>query len=77
MMARAIGWEVLHTYQGAVGAEYIKSVVDPIREVAPMQSLHGFWNKYNVIQADVLYVVGEIHEDRKPVCISSLSFGAA
>lgn len=50
-----------------MGHEYTKSVVDPLREVAPKQSLRGFWDKYGSIQADVLYVAGEIHHDRKPV----------
>lgn len=44
-------------------------MVEPIREVAPKQTLRGFWDNYGGIQADVLYVAGEIHNDRKPVCI--------
>jgi hypothetical protein len=75
IITRAVGWEVLHTYKGAVGSEYLKSVVTPMREVASKERMHGFWNKYGAIHADVFHIAGEIHENRKPVCNPSPPFG--
>ncbi|KAH7928998.1 hypothetical protein BV22DRAFT_1030029 [Leucogyrophana mollusca] len=60
------GWEVLYTYDGALGMEYIKNVVFPIRQVAPRDSLRGLKEDYGDVSADVLLVKGEIHYERKP-----------
>ncbi|KAF7984549.1 hypothetical protein HWV62_13743 [Athelia sp. TMB] len=60
------GWEVLYTYNGALNMDYIKNVVNPIRQVAPRDSLRGFKEKFGQFDEDVLYLEGEIHYERKP-----------
>lgn len=52
-----------------MGHEYTKSVVEPIREVAPKKILRSFWDNYGDVHADVFHIAGETHHDRKPVCI--------
>ncbi|KZP27898.1 hypothetical protein FIBSPDRAFT_730105 [Athelia psychrophila] len=60
------GWEVLYTYSGAIGMDYIKNVVNPIRQVAPRDSLRGLREDYGHLTTDVVYLPGEIHYERKP-----------
>lgn len=47
--------------------EYVKHVANPIMQVAPRRTLRGFIDDYGGINADVIYLPGEIHHDRKPV----------
>ena len=47
--------------------DYIKNVISPIRQVAPRQTLRGFQEDYGSLTADVVYLEGEIHYERKPV----------
>ena len=47
--------------------DYIKNVVNPIRQVAPRDSLRGFKEKFGQFAENVLYLQGEIHYERKPV----------
>jgi hypothetical protein len=49
--------------------DYVKHVAEPIREVAPRQSLRGFKEDYGHMSADVVLLSGEIHLSRKPVSI--------
>ncbi|CAE6424929.1 unnamed protein product [Rhizoctonia solani] len=60
------GWEVLHTYRGTLGMDYTKSVVEPIKQVAPRSRLRGMFDDYNHIDAEVLVLAGETHLNRKP-----------
>ncbi|KAH7914049.1 hypothetical protein BJ138DRAFT_1144531 [Hygrophoropsis aurantiaca] len=60
------GWEVLYTYDGALGMDYVKNVVNPIRQAAPRDSIRGYVEDYRHYDADVLLLKGEIHYERKP-----------
>ncbi|KAG8761886.1 hypothetical protein FRC11_012538 [Ceratobasidium sp. 423] len=63
---RENGWEVLHTFRGALGMDYTKSVVEPIKQVAPRSRLRGMFDDYKDINTDVLVLAGETHLNRKP-----------
>ncbi|CEL57748.1 hypothetical protein RSOLAG1IB_02492 [Rhizoctonia solani AG-1 IB] len=63
---RENGWEVLHTYRSARTMEYTKSVVEPIKQIAPRSRLRGMFDDYNHINAKVLVLAGETHLNRKP-----------
>ncbi|KAH7913487.1 hypothetical protein BJ138DRAFT_1111446 [Hygrophoropsis aurantiaca] len=60
------GWEVLYTYDGALGMEFVQNVVHPIRQVAARDSLRGFQDEYGQVNADILLLMGEVHVGRKP-----------
>src|SRR5262245_3231544 len=51
--------------------DYIKTVVNPIRQVAPRRSLRGLQEDYGNLTADVVLLAGEVHHDRKPVSWSA------
>ncbi|KAL4065231.1 hypothetical protein J3A83DRAFT_4360512 [Scleroderma citrinum] len=63
------GWEILYTFDGALGMDYVKNVVDPIRQVAPRNSIRGFVDDFYNITEDVLLLRGEIHYERKPASL--------
>ncbi|KAH7890025.1 hypothetical protein F5I97DRAFT_1800529 [Phlebopus sp. FC_14] len=60
------GWEVLYTFDGALGMDYVKNVVNPIRQVAPRDSIRGYVEDYYHFTEDLLLLRGEIHYERKP-----------
>ncbi|KAH7919730.1 hypothetical protein BV22DRAFT_1040608 [Leucogyrophana mollusca] len=60
------GWEVLYTYDGALGMEFVQNVVHPIRQVAPRDSLRGFQEEYGQVHTDIILLMGEVHVGRKP-----------
>ncbi|KAF9228706.1 hypothetical protein BS17DRAFT_772382 [Gyrodon lividus] len=60
------GWEVLYTFDGALGMDYVKNVVNPIKQVAPRDSIRGYVEDYYRFTEDVLLLQGEIHYERKP-----------
>jgi len=47
--------------------EFMKSVVYPIRQVAPRQRLRGLRDDYGHLTADVVLLAGEVHNLYKPV----------
>lgn len=47
--------------------DYVKNVVNPIKQVAPRDSIRGFVDDYYRFTEDVLLLRGEIHYERKPV----------
>ena len=49
------------------GMDYVKNVVNPIKQVAPRDSIRGFVDDYYHFTEDVLFLRGEIHYERKPV----------
>ncbi|KAG6331977.1 hypothetical protein ID866_7110 [Astraeus odoratus] len=63
------GWEVLYTFDGALGMDYVKNVVNPIKLVAPRDSIRGFVDDFYDISEDVLFLKGEIHYERKPASL--------
>ncbi|EIW85491.1 hypothetical protein CONPUDRAFT_80065 [Coniophora puteana RWD-64-598 SS2] len=63
------GWEALYTYDGALGMDYVKNVVNPILQAAPRDSIRGLVEDFAHYDEDVLYVKGEIHYERKPASL--------
>lgn len=47
--------------------DYVKNVINPIKQVAPRDSIRGFVDDYYHHTEDVLLLRGEIHYERKPV----------
>ena len=47
--------------------DYTKSVVEPMKQVAPRSRLRGMVEDYRDIDTDVLVLAGETHLNRKPV----------
>ena len=47
--------------------DYLKSVVEPIKQVAPRSALKGLIDDYGSETANVLLLEGETHLNRKPV----------
>jgi hypothetical protein len=58
---------VLNPVENSGGMDYTKTVVDPIRQVAPRSQIRGFVEDYSPVKAEVLMLEGEIHLGRKPV----------
>lgn len=61
-----MGWIVVHTWDGWSGMEWLKSVVKPIKQVAPLRSIRGWQEDYAFLDHDVVLLEGEIHLGRKP-----------
>lgn len=53
--------------------QFTKSVVEPIKQVAPMTVIKGFIEDYRNVTADIIFLEGEIHIDRRPVSRSGFS----
>lgn len=68
------GFVVLHTFAGALGMDYLKSVIEPIKQIAPRSSLRGLVDDYDKHMEDVLLLEGETHLNRKPVSLLSTSY---
>ncbi|KZV71332.1 hypothetical protein PENSPDRAFT_540994, partial [Peniophora sp. CONT] len=60
------GWEVLYTFLGALGADYTKTVVNPLDQVVRRSTIRGWVDEYDRETADVLVLAGETHLYRKP-----------
>lgn len=60
------GWEVMHTFEGALGMDYVKHVAVPIKQAVPRASLRS-WRDFADRKEDVLLLEGETHLSRKPV----------
>ncbi|EGN96359.1 hypothetical protein SERLA73DRAFT_186078 [Serpula lacrymans var. lacrymans S7.3] len=60
------GWEVLYTFNGARGMDFVKYVVEPIRQTVPRESIRGFFDDFANVDADVVVLAGETHLYRKP-----------
>ncbi|KAG9043074.1 hypothetical protein FS837_010058 [Tulasnella sp. UAMH 9824] len=61
-----MGWIVVHTWDGWSNMEWLKSVVQPIKQVAPLRSIRGWQEDYAFLDHDVVLLEGEIHLGRKP-----------
>lgn len=46
--------------------DYLKSVVQPVRQATPLSRIRGWADDYDHITADILVIEGEIHLGRKP-----------
>ena len=47
--------------------EFSKTVVQPMRQVAPRSTIRGFTDDYYHVDADVVVLAGETHVGSKPV----------
>lgn len=65
-LLKEAGWEILHTWDGALGMDFVKWVVKPQIDVAPRENLRGFVQEYGPRTEEVLHLNGEIHLYRKP-----------
>ncbi|KAG8844180.1 hypothetical protein FRB96_003249 [Tulasnella sp. 330] len=58
--------DMIEVEEFLLGMDYLKSVVEPIRQVAPAHRIHGWVDDYSGVTEDVLVIEGEIHLNRKP-----------
>ncbi|KIJ67623.1 hypothetical protein HYDPIDRAFT_84420 [Hydnomerulius pinastri MD-312] len=63
---RENGWEVLYTYEGAQGMEYVQNVVNPTLHAVPRDIIRGFQEDFGKFTADVVLLKGEVHNGRTP-----------
>ncbi|KIO28545.1 hypothetical protein M407DRAFT_242976, partial [Tulasnella calospora MUT 4182] len=75
-LVEANGWVVVHTYAGALGMDYLKSVVQPIKQVAPLRWVKGWQDDYKNAGTDIVVLEGETHLGRKPGGMRFTSEGA-
>ncbi|KAG8989235.1 hypothetical protein FRB90_002332 [Tulasnella sp. 427] len=61
-----MGWVVLHTWDGWLGMDWLETVVQPVKRVAPLRSIRGWHDDYNYIDHDVVLLEGNFHSGRKP-----------
>jgi hypothetical protein len=54
--------------------DYLKSVVEPIRQVVPSSRLRGLIEDYDSVNTDVLVLEGETHLNRKPVRLLHIEY---
>ncbi|KZV73302.1 hypothetical protein PENSPDRAFT_574831 [Peniophora sp. CONT] len=59
------GWEVVHTFEGMRRSDLAKAVVEPIREVVERNTLRGFVDDFANVEARVLLLEGDLHNERK------------
>jgi hypothetical protein len=52
--------------------EMLKTVTEPIAQVAMMSQVRGFLDEYEGVDSDVLFTEGEIHSNMKPVSLLAL-----
>jgi len=60
------GFVIVHTWAGVLGMDFLKSVTEPIQEIALRSSLRGLIDDYDHYNEDVLLLEGETHLFRKP-----------
>ncbi|PVG04811.1 hypothetical protein CPB86DRAFT_18038 [Serendipita vermifera] len=67
-LLKAAGWAILHTWEPVLGMEFTKTVVKPIRQVAPVPSLRSLTLDFSFRRYPqrVLLLEGELHLGRKP-----------
>ncbi|PVG00773.1 hypothetical protein CPB86DRAFT_754331 [Serendipita vermifera] len=60
------GWVPLNTWDGALGMDYVKWVINPRIDVAPRDRIRGFVEDFAHLTEDVILLKGEVHLGRKP-----------
>ncbi|KAH8993710.1 hypothetical protein EDB92DRAFT_374969 [Lactarius akahatsu] len=65
-LLNAHGFEVLHTFQNVLDADFAKTIVSHLKEVVQRSSIRGFRDDYHDVDADVVVLAGETHIDTKP-----------
>ena len=50
--------------------ELDKTIIRPVKQVAPRSSIRGFKDDYYHVDTDVVLLEGEVHVGRKPVSIA-------
>ena len=57
--------------------ELDKTVIRPVKQIAPRSSIRGFKDDYYHVDTDVVLIEGEVHLGTKPVSIAPLSCSRA
>ncbi|KAH8991460.1 hypothetical protein EDB86DRAFT_1605981 [Lactarius hatsudake] len=65
-LLNAHGFEVLHTFQNVLDADFAKTIVRHLKEVVQRSSIRGFRDDYHDVDADVVVLAGETHIGTKP-----------
>ncbi|KAI9450389.1 hypothetical protein BJY52DRAFT_179566 [Lactarius psammicola] len=65
-LLHAHGFEVLHTFETVLDADFAKTVVRHLKEVVQRSSIRGFRDDYYDVDADVVVLAGETHLGTKP-----------
>ncbi|KAI9450463.1 hypothetical protein BJY52DRAFT_176517 [Lactarius psammicola] len=60
-LLNAHGWEVLHTFENAIGMDPAKIIVSHFKQVAQRSSIRGFRDDYHDVDADVVVLSGQTH----------------
>lgn len=60
------GWEVVYSFQGAGGMDFVKHVASPVKEAVPRWHLRGWVDDYSMVDAEVFVLAGETHLYRPP-----------
>ena len=60
----------LFLYPSSKAWELDKTVIRPIKQVAPRSSIRGFKDDYYHVNTDVVLVEGEVHLGTKPVSVA-------
>ncbi|KZO95342.1 hypothetical protein CALVIDRAFT_482956 [Calocera viscosa TUFC12733] len=59
------GSEVVYSFKGEIGMDFVKSTVHPTRQVGFSSALRGFIEEFGHVREDVLHMEGELHLSRK------------
>ncbi|KAH9032232.1 hypothetical protein EDB85DRAFT_1890725 [Lactarius pseudohatsudake] len=65
-LLNAHGFEVLHTFQNVLDADFAKTIVSHLKKVVQRSSIRGFRDDYHDVDADVVVLAGETHIGTKP-----------
>ncbi|KAF8328121.1 uncharacterized protein EI90DRAFT_2926732 [Cantharellus anzutake] len=60
------GWAILHTFAGYARMDFLKSTVEPLKQITRREFLKGLVDDYDHLTEDVLLLEGETHLSRKP-----------
>ncbi|KZT62506.1 hypothetical protein CALCODRAFT_425968 [Calocera cornea HHB12733] len=59
------GTEVVYSFKGEIGMDFVKSTVHPTKQVGFSSALRGFVEEFGHVSENVLHMEGEIHVNRK------------
>ncbi|KAG8806486.1 hypothetical protein FRC17_004968, partial [Serendipita sp. 399] len=60
------GWITLYTYEGDLGMDFTKTVVNPIKQTARYSTLRAWRGDFINVKEKVMLLEGEVHLGRKP-----------
>ncbi|KAH9028798.1 hypothetical protein EDB84DRAFT_1588862 [Lactarius hengduanensis] len=65
-LLNAHGFEVLHSFQNVLDADFAKTIFSHLKEVVQRSSIRGFRDDYHDVDAGVVVLAGETHIGTKP-----------